>query len=75
MFSQIINEKNSWWDCAFKNRGVTSSLEDVNANTIKVTSNIPLPYENKLDGWKWVREKKKVSLSGYWNICKSYQCR
>lgn len=46
-------------------RGVTSSLEDFNANIIKVTSNISLLYENKLDGWKCLKEKKKVSHSGH----------
>ena len=31
--------------------GLTLNLEDENANIIKVTSNIPLSYENKLDGY------------------------
>jgi hypothetical protein len=37
---------------------VTLSPEDANANIINVASNIPLPYEDKLDGCKHLKEKK-----------------
>ena len=38
--------------------GVKLSLEDGNVNTLKVTSNILLPYEDKQDGCSHLKEKE-----------------
>ena len=38
--------------------GVALGLEDANVNVINVTSNIPLPYEDKIDGCHLLKEKE-----------------
>ena len=39
--------------------GVALGLEDENFNVINVTSNIPLPYEDKIDGCLCFKEKER----------------
>ena len=39
--------------------GVALGLEDANVNVINVTSNIPLPYEDKIDGCLRLKEKER----------------
>ena len=39
--------------------GMALSLADANSNVINVTSNIPLLYEDKIDGCLYLKEKKR----------------
>jgi len=54
--------------------GVELSPKDANVNIIKVTSNIPLPYVDEINGCSCSKEKG-VSLGGQISIWKSHQYR
>jgi hypothetical protein len=44
---------------------VKLSLEDENFNMLKVTSNIPIPYDDKQDGCSFLKEKKRSFIGGF----------